>query len=205
MITIDPTSITNIDNYKLITGSVIPRPIAFVTSQSNTGVLNLAPFSYFNIVASDPPMLSISIVRKSGEMKDTARNVIENKELVVHIVHEELTEQMNHTAASLPSDQSELELTTLHTVPSEKIKVPGLEEALIRFECVLEQHVPISNDSGEIVQDLLLVRIICYHFDEKVVDAEHFYIWADVLKPVARLAGNNYAGLAQQFTIERPS
>lgn len=205
MITIDPTSITNIDNYKLITGSVIPRPIAFVTSQSNTGVLNLAPFSYFNIVASDPPMLSISVARKNGEMKDTARNVIENKELVVHIVHEDLTEQMNHTAASLPGDQSELELTTLHTIPSNKIKVPGLEEALIRFECVLEQHVPISNDSSEVVQDLLLVRIICYHFDEKVVDAEHFYIWADVLKPVARLAGNNYAGLAQQFTIERPS
>lgn len=205
MITIDPQSITNTDNYKLITGSIIPRPIAFVTSMSATGVLNAAPFSYFNIVASDPPILGISVVRKSGEMKDTARNVTEGKELVVHIVHEELTEQMNHTAASLPSDQSELELTTLHTIASEKIAVPGIAEALVRFECRLEQHVPISNDAGEIVQDLLLVRIVCYHFDEKVIDPEHFYIHADMLKPVARLAGNNYAGLAQQFSIERPS
>lgn len=205
MITIHAESISTIENYKLLTGSVVPRPIAMVTSLSENGVLNIAPFSYFNIVASDPPILSVSIARKQGQMKDTTRNIMSSKELVIHIVHEEMTEQMNHTAANLPHDQSELDLTDLHTVPSEKVAVPGIRESLVRYECQLDQHVAITNDEGIIVQDLLLVRVLCYHFDEKVIDHEHMYILTEQLKPVARLAGNNYAGLAQQFSFDRPS
>ncbi|MEW4369603.1 flavin reductase family protein [Paenibacillus kandeliae] len=204
MITIDPQSITNIQNYKLVTGSVIPRPIAWVSTLSETDVYNIAPFSYFNIVASDPPIVSVSVARREGQMKDTARNIIAREELVIHVVSEELTEQMNMTGATLPPDQSELELTNLTTVPSDKIAVPGIAEALVRFECKLEKHIPIQNDQGEIVQDLLLARILWYHFDEKVIDADKFYIHAAELKPVARIAGNEYARLTDPFVVERP-
>ncbi len=204
MITIDPQAISNIQNYKLVTGAVIPRPIAWVSTLTDNGVLNIAPFSYFNIVASDPPIVSVSVARREGQMKDTARNAIASGELVIHIVSEHLTEEMNHTGATLPPEQSELELTNLTTVPSDRVAVPGIREALVRFECKLEQHIPIKNDAGDVSNDLLLARIICYHFDEKVVDAEKFYVHANELKPVARIAGNEYARLTDPFVVERP-
>lgn len=81
MLSIDPSAQTERENYKFLTGSIIPRPIAFVTTQSSNGIVNAAPFSYFNIVSANPPMISISVQRKSGEMKDTARNIMEKKSL----------------------------------------------------------------------------------------------------------------------------
>ncbi len=204
MITIDPQSISSVQNYKLVTGSVVPRPIAWVSTLSESGVLNVAPFSYFNIVASDPPIVSVSVARREGQMKDTARNAIAGGELVIHIVSEHLTEEMNHTGATLPPEQSELELTSLHPVASDRVAVPGIQEALIRLECKLEQHIPIQSDAGNVSNDLLLARIVCYHFDEKVVDAEKYYVHTNELKPVARIAGNEYARLSDPFVVERP-
>ncbi|WP_322922382.1 flavin reductase family protein [Paenibacillus campi] len=204
MITIDPQTISTLQNYKLVTGSVVPRPIAWVSTLTESGVINVAPFSYFNIVASDPPIVSVSVARREGQMKDTARNAIAGGELVIHIVSEHLTEEMNRTGSTLPPDQSELELTSLSTVPSDRIAVPGIREALVRFECKLEQHIPIKNDAGDVSNDLLLARIVCYHFDEKIVDTDKYYVHTDELKPVARIAGNEYARLTEPFVVERP-
>ncbi len=201
----DPRELTGRDNYKLMSGSVVPRPIAFVTTLSQDGsVINAAPFSFFNVVSSDPPLLSISIARKNGVMKDTARNVLAGQELVVHICDESIALDMNETAAMLEPHESELERTNLTTVPSTVVAVPGILEALIRMECRLYQHIPVSNDEGQPVSDLLLVRIVQYHFNEKVYDPATNYILMDQLKPISRLAGNDYAKLGERFTVIRP-
>ncbi|KAF4325735.1 hypothetical protein G195_000728 [Phytophthora kernoviae 00238/432] len=188
-----------------MSGSVVPRPIAFVTTLSQDGsVINAAPFSFFNVVSSDPPLLSISIARKEGVMKDTARNVLAMEELVVHICDEAIALDMNETAAMLEPHESELERTNLTTVPSNMVSVPGIQEALVRMECTLYQHIPISNDEGKPVSDLLLVRIVQYHFSENVYDPATKYILMDQLKPISRLAGNDYAKLGERFTVVRP-
>jgi flavin reductase (DIM6/NTAB) family NADH-FMN oxidoreductase RutF len=118
MIAIDPTGQSERDNYKLLTGSIIPRPIAFVTTLSNTGVLNAAPYSYFNIVTANPPMISISVQRKNGERKDTSRNAVETGAFVVQ--DESYIRQINETAANLPPEESEITLTELTPTASEK-------------------------------------------------------------------------------------
>ncbi|MEY8745281.1 flavin reductase family protein [Paenibacillus tundrae] len=205
MYRLDPQQLTAKDNYKFMSGSVVPRPIAFVTTLSQEeGIVNAAPFSFFNVVSSDPPLLSISIGRKAGEMKDTARNILSGKELVVHICDEAIVSDMNETAAMLEPHESELDRTNLTTVPSTVVAVPGIQEALIRMECTLYQHIPISNDEGEPVSDLILVRIVQYHFSENVYDPTTKYLLMDQLKPVSRLAGNDYAKLGERFTVIRP-
>ncbi|MCH5585783.1 flavin reductase family protein [Shimazuella sp. AN120528] len=204
MFKIYPDDLSTIENYKLMSGSVIPRPIAFVTTLSTVnGVVNAAPFSYFNAVSSDPPLLSISIGRNQSQMKDTARNAIENKELVIHICDEQIIGDVDKTGAPLEADQSELALTNLSTIQSDRVSVPSIKEARIRYECKLHQHLPIKNDQGEIVMDFLLVRIVCYHFSEEVFDPEKKYIFSEKLQPVSRLAGNNYASIGESFTVEK--
>lgn len=126
MLSFDPATNTERENYKFLIGSIIPRPIAFVTTVSKDGVLNGAPFSYFNIVSSNPPMISLSIQRSAGEQKDTARNIMQSKEFVVHIVDEQNVEKVNITAVNLPSDRSEIELAKLTPVNSTKVSVPAI-------------------------------------------------------------------------------
>lgn len=206
MITVDPTELKGRDMYKLLTGSIIPRPIAFVTTTSTVnGTINAAPFSFFNVVSSDPPLISLSIGRRKGStMKDTARNAIKNGEMVVHISTEDMIEDINETAALLPAARSELELTELNIVESTKVSVPGILEAKVRFECQLEQHHEIKNDQGDTVIDFLMARIVYIHMDEKVYDPQRGYIVTESLRPVARLAGSDYAELGKVYSLTRP-
>ncbi|ASB62679.1 hypothetical protein SC22_03575 [Bacillus sp. A053] len=193
------------DTYKLLSGTVIPRPIAFVTTLSSGGTVNAAPFSFYNVVSSDPPLLSISVNRAGGRQKDTARNAVENGEFVVHVSDEDIIEDINETAANLGPDESELTRTSLHPVESNAVSVPGIQEARVRFECTLERHITFNNDQGVTTADLLIGRVVCFHLDEKVYDAEKGYILTDELKPASRLAGNHYAKLGEEFTLIRPS
>jgi flavin reductase (DIM6/NTAB) family NADH-FMN oxidoreductase RutF len=201
MISIDASKNTERENYKLLIGSIIPRPIAFVTSISKEGVVNGAPFSYFNIVAANPPMISISIQRPSGKQKDTARNILENQEFVVHIVDQHNVDKINQTAASLPPDQSEIDFADLTLVNSEKIPVPGVKEAKIRMECKLEHCLQIGENESP-SSDLIIGRVLQIHIDESIYfDGK---IDPDKLGAVSRLAGNDYAKIGKIFTIERP-
>jgi flavin reductase (DIM6/NTAB) family NADH-FMN oxidoreductase RutF len=202
LIIIDPATQTDRENYKLLIGSIVPRPIALVTSLSKDGVLNAAPFSYFSVVASQPPMLSVSIQRKQGAMKDTARNAIDTGAFVVHIVDESNVHAANQAAASLPSDVSEIESAGLTPIASEAIAVPGVQEARIRMECVLEHSLSLGGNDKEPACDLLIGRVVRFHFADDVYD--NGYVIADKLHPVSRMAGNNYATLGKLFTIERP-
>jgi flavin reductase (DIM6/NTAB) family NADH-FMN oxidoreductase RutF len=201
MLSIDPLTLSERENYKFLIGSIIPRPIAFVTSMSKEGVLNGAPFSYFNIVSSNPPMISISVQRSAGKMKDTARNIMDSKQFVVHIVDEQNVEKINQTAASLPSNQSEIELAGLTSVSSEKISVPGVKEARIRMECVLEHSFELGGTEGPSC-DLVIGKIVQFHIEEGIY--ENGRIDPRGLAAVSRLAGNDYAKVGEIFEIERP-
>jgi flavin reductase (DIM6/NTAB) family NADH-FMN oxidoreductase RutF len=201
MLSIDPSSLTERENYKFLIGSIIPRPIAFVTTLSEDGVLNGAPFSYFNIVSSNPPMISLSIQRSQGRQKDTAKNIITKKEFVVHIVDEDNVEKINKTAASLPSNQSEVQLAELTTVDSEKISVPGVKEAKVRIECVLEQSLELGGGNSPGC-DFIIGRIVQFHIDDNIY--EDGRIDPRGLAAVSRLAGASYAKIGETFEIERP-
>lgn len=200
MLSIEPSALTERDTYKFLIGSVVPRPIAFVTTR-NGETVNAAPFSYFNIVASEPPLLSVSVQRKGGVMKDTARNAVTTEELVIHIVDETNVSLVNETAANLGPEESELERTAFTLTPSDVVETPGVKEAKIRLECRLHHHVPIEYD-GIVTADLLIVRVVRFHIDPTLYQAGR--IDAEQLEPVSRLAGNFYATLGETFEIERP-
>ncbi|WP_226678350.1 flavin reductase family protein [Mesobacillus jeotgali] len=201
MLSIDPASLSERDNYKFLIGSIIPRPIAFVTTISKDGIVNGAPFSYFNIVSSNPPMVSLSIQRSGGNQKDTARKILESGEFVVHIVDEHNVEKINQTAASLPPDQSEVELAKLTLIDSVKLSVPGVKEAKIRMECVLEQALELGGGNSPGC-DFIIGKIVQFHIEEGIY--ENGRIDPVGLAAVSRLAGNNYAKIGEIFEIERP-
>ncbi len=201
VLSIDPRNNTERENYKLLIGSIIPRPIAFVTTLSEDGVLNGAPFSYFNIVSSNPPMISLSIQRPDGKQKDTARNIIKKREFVVHIVDEQNVEKINQTAANLPASESEIELAELTQVKSTRITVPGVEQAKIRMECILEHSVELGGKEQPGC-DLLIGQVIQFHVENALY--ENGRIDPRGLAAVSRLAGANYAKIGEMFAIERP-
>lgn len=201
MLSFDPTANTERENYKLLIGSIVPRPIAFVTSTTKDGIINAAPFSYFNVVSSNPPMVSLSVQRINGAPKDTARNIIENKEFVVHIVDEQNVEEINATAASLPPEESEIKHTNLSLVDSKSISVPGVNEAKVRFECKLEQAITLDNNET-VGTDLLIGEIVHYHIDKQIY--EDGKINHQDLGAISRLAGSDYAKIGDVFSIERP-
>jgi flavin reductase (DIM6/NTAB) family NADH-FMN oxidoreductase RutF len=201
MLSIDPLTLSERDNYKLLIGSIIPRPIAFVTSLSEKGVLNGAPFSYFNIVSSNPPMVSVSIQRSGGKQKDTARNILNTKEFVIHIVDEENVQKINETAATLSPDESEIKLAQLTPVNSVKLAVPGVKEAKIRLECTLEQSLELGGGDTPGC-DLIIGKIVQFHIDPAIFHEGK--IDPRGLGAVSRLAGINYAKMGDIFSIERP-
>ncbi len=202
MISIDPQKQSERDNYKLLTGSIIPRPVAWVSTLAENGKVNAAPFSYFNIVTADPPMISVSVQRKQGIPKDTARNAMREGAFVVHIGDESSIGKLNLTAASLPPDQSEVELAVLTQVPSEAVRVPGIAEAKIRLECILERSIPLGGSEEQPGTDLLIGRVVRFHVEEAVLDQGR--VLAEVLQPVSRLAGSSYAKLGETFSLDRP-
>jgi flavin reductase (DIM6/NTAB) family NADH-FMN oxidoreductase RutF len=202
LLSIDPTMKTERENYKFLIGSIIPRPIAFVTTLSEDGVLNGAPFSYFNIVSSNPPMISLSIQRSEGRQKDTAKNILNKGDFVVHVVDEQNVEKINKTAANLPSNQSEIELAKLTPVKSEKVQVPGVKEAKIRMECTLEHFLELGgNDSTGC--DFIIGKVVQYHIESDIY--ENGRIDPKGLAAVSRLAGTNYAKIGEMFSIDRPN
>jgi flavin reductase (DIM6/NTAB) family NADH-FMN oxidoreductase RutF len=201
MLSIDPSTNSERENYKLLIGSIIPRPIAFVTTHSRDGILNGAPFSYFNIVSSNPPMISVSIQRKEGIQKDTTRNILDMKEFVVHIVDESNVEKVNQTAATLPPEQSEIELANLTPINSTKISVPGVKEAKVRMECTLEHSIELGGGESPGC-DLIIGKIVQFHIESDIY--ENGKIDPSILGAVSRLAGQNYAKIGDIFSIKRP-
>ncbi|GGC88019.1 hypothetical protein GCM10007216_18450 [Thalassobacillus devorans] len=191
------------DNYKLLMGSVVPRPIAFVTSMNEDGVINAAPFSFYNIVSHNPPILMFSAGRdKGGEMKHTVANIMANQEFVVHVVNQEILNQANHTAIDAPEGVSEVKLAGLTTVPGEYVSVPRISESKIAMECVLHQHIELKDNKGNVNFDMLLGEVKCFYIENELYYDGKINI--EKLKPVGRLAGPGYCYLGESFRIARP-
>ncbi|MDN4494608.1 flavin reductase family protein [Ureibacillus aquaedulcis] len=202
MISINPNAITEHEVSKILKGSIIPRPIAFVTTISDEKIVNGAPFSYFNIVCAHPPMISLAIQRENGNIKDTARNIKSNEEFVVHIVDRDNVEKVNETAARLPYNKSELELAKMTQLPSKLISVPGIKEAKVRMECKLVKAIPLESE-GRVISDLVIGEVVQFHLSDEIYE-ENGRINVERLNPVSRLAGAEYAEIGGLFSIKRP-
>lgn len=192
--------------YKFLSGSIIPRPIAWVTTMDHDHkVINAAPFSFFSAAASDIPLATLSILRKDGVMKDTARNLLTSKELVIHLVNDQIVEMMNNTSASLKPEQSEITINKIDTIKSASVSVPGIKAAPIRMEAKLHQYLPIKNHDDQIISDLFVVEVSDFYFAETVFDQENEYILPMEFDPIARITGNTYAHIDKLFTLKRPT
>ena len=156
---IDPGDLGAERIYRLMTGIVVPRPIAWVTSLSRKGVLNLAPFSAFTFVSQKPPMLAISVGRKGPDYKDTAHNILDTEEYVIHIADTPLMGAVHDSSVEHPPEVSEVEELNLETRPSERIKVPRLAAAPVAMECVFRQCL----EFGEARSRLIVGEVVMFH------------------------------------------
>jgi len=198
----DPSEIPFQETHKLMIGSIIPRPIAFVSTRSKDGENNVAPFSYFNGVCSKPPTIMFAPARRGwdGEEKDTLINIRDTEEFVVNIVSESFAEKMVICATDFDSDVDEFEISGLTPTNSQKIKPPRVGEAKISFECKLNQIVEIGDGtagSGFVV----IGTIVLFHIDDGIYDNGR--IITEKLEPLGRLAGNWYIRSTDTLKIDR--
>lgn len=202
MIDINPDTLTNQERYKLLIGTILPRPIALVSTLSAEGIPNLAPFSFFTGVCSSPLIICFSPMRRSsdGEKKDTLINIEQTGEFVVHVVSEAMAQQMNQTAAEYPANISEFEMAGFTPIPSQKVKPYRVQESPVQMECVLHQIVPVGDQVGS--ASLVLGRVVELHFSPDVY--ENGKVITSKLKPIARLAGTSYTKVTDTFALDRP-
>jgi flavin reductase (DIM6/NTAB) family NADH-FMN oxidoreductase RutF len=198
---IEPDSAGFPNVYKVMIGSIVPRPIAFVSTISPDGIYNLAPFSFFTGVSINPPVVCFCPLRKAnGHRKDTLNNVERTGDFVVNIVSEEFIEQMNATSAELPPDVDEFQVSGLTPVPGDLVKSPRVKESHVSMECKLFRIFEISDkpSGGSIVAG----EIVRVHVDDSYID--NFRVDPDKLKAVGRMAGITYVRTADRFDLARP-
>jgi flavin reductase (DIM6/NTAB) family NADH-FMN oxidoreductase RutF len=200
MTTIDPNKLSRRERYQLMIGCIIPRPIALVTSIGNDGIVNAAPFSYFNGVSSSPPLLSISVGSRRGNMKDTAKNIRQSGEFVVNSVSRAMAGKMNIAATDFPPEISEIEKAGFATIPSECIKPPRIAEAPIQMECKVYRIIEI----GEGVNDLILGKILRLHLGNSVIIEDDYRIDPYSIDLIGRLGGSRYCTTESVFEMIRP-
>jgi flavin reductase (DIM6/NTAB) family NADH-FMN oxidoreductase RutF len=199
MISIVPDEIDPRDAYRLMISVVVPRPIAWVSTVGADGTPNLAPFSFFNGVGGTPPTVMVSIGRREGRPKDTLRNVQETGEFVVNIVHEELSEPMNLTSGDWPYEVNEFELAGLRAAPSVDVRPPRVAEAKVAMEAKLTQTVPVDGTG----YTMILGRVVRYHIQDGLLRPSGL-VDANLLRPIARLGGDEYITIGRVFSMVRP-
>ena len=193
----------------ILTGVVVPRPIAFVSTRSTDGVVNLAPYSFFNAVAYNPPTLVFSSSRKApgwdDKRKDTLTNIEETGEFVVNVVVDPIAAAMNATAAEYPSDVSEFTIAGLTEAASELVKTPRVAESPVNMECRLVQVVDIGEQPHQ--HGLVIGEIVRMHVrDDVLYEGPNGYrVNHQALQPTGRLAGNAYCRTDDVYELIRPS
>lgn len=194
--TYSPDAFSKKAMYTLLTSTVVPRPIALVTTLNKDNVLNIAPFSYFNIVTTKPARLSIVVGHAKGKRKDTARNILSQKDFVIHIVTEEILYDTNQTASPLPHNESELDLTSFTVSDASNVKGKIINEAKVYFECTLDKHIDFEDT------DMIIGEIKYIGIDNAILDGNQINTAA--LKPIARLSGDDYAQISTPIHLKRP-
>ncbi len=200
---INPASLPAGALNRLILGGVVPRPIAWVSTLSETGEPNVAPFSFFNAVCYNPPTLLFcpGVRGVDGGRKDTYYNIRATKEYVINIATEELAEKMNITATDLPSEVDEFKLAGLTPAPSTVVKPPRVAESPLNFECKLQQIVDVG-DGGIGSGWIIIGEVVHMHVADEVLLPD-YKIDIHALKPIARLGGSQYARIHEVFEMKR--
>ena len=193
---IDFASITEYQRYKLMASLIVPRPIALVTTLSETGVVNAAPFSMFNMLGEEPPIVMISINRlQDGHLKDTAANIVRTKEFVVHISDEAMAEQMHRCGERLPPHESELDAVGLTTLPSKLVKAPRIAQAPVAFECTLWETLETAS------RQIFIGQVRWLHAREGLIDTERWRVRLQDYFPVARFGASYYVTTRDRFSL----
>lgn len=192
------SELTAYQRYKLMASLIVPRPIALVTTLGATGVVNAAPFSMFNMVGEDPPLVMISVNRQNshGRLKDTAANILRSGEFVVHLPDESIAEQMHACGEMLGPDESEVEHTGLSLQPSRVVAVPAIVEAPVAFECVL--HEQLVNESRYV----FFGRVAALRARDGLIDTELWRVRLQNYFPVARFGASFYLRSRDRFAME---
>lgn len=199
----DPATLPWKSVYKLMIGSILPRPIGWISTADAAGLANLAPFSFFNAVSSRPPMVVFcpTIREFNAGPKDTLRNVRTTGEFVVNIVTEALAEAMNVTSTEFPAEVDEFLAAGLTAAPSVVVAPPRVAECPIHFECRLHQLIELGDEPG--AGALVLGRIVHLHVDPSVLTGEDKIDLA-ALRPIGRLSGAGYCRVTDVFQMPRP-
>lgn len=200
---IDPATLTHQSIYKILTGSVVPRPIGWISTIDLHDRPNLAPFSFFNVVCSNPPtILFCPLIRSSdGKIKDTLNNVRATNEFVVNIVTEDTLEAMNASSIEAPPDFNEFEHAGLSLAPSASVKPPRVKESPIHFECRVREIIDINNEPGG--GSIVIGTIVHIHMEERVMRGQDKIDLA-ALKPVGRLMGGGFCRITDLIELQRP-
>ncbi|APX94404.1 FMN-binding protein [Halomonas sp. 1513] len=188
--------------YRLFTGSIAPRPIAWVSSVDAAGTANLAPFSFFNVASVAPPVLVFSpLLDGQGEAKDTLNNLEAVPECVIHIGGEALAEALNATSASLAPEQDEFEHAGLTKTAMPSLQVPRIASAPVAFGCRVRDVMHFGE--GPLAGNLVIAEVVAIHADPAVWNGRHVDL--DALKPIGRLAGSDYLRASDRFALKRPA
>lgn len=200
--TIDPRNTDYLDVYKLLIGSIVPRPIAFVSTLSRDGVRNLAPFSFFTGVSANPPVVAFCPTKRPGPnpYKDTLSNIYFTREFVVNIVSEEFAEKMNVTSAEFPPEVDEFEASGLTPIDSELVKPPRVRESHVHMECKLYLAIDISELPGG--GTLVLGEVLRFHIDDAYI--HNYKIDPAKLRAIGRMGGAAYTRTTDRFDMIRP-
>ena len=175
---------------KLIFNTVVPRPIAWITTVSNEGVVNLAPFSFYNAVTTKPPMVVVSIgKRRDGTQKDTGRNIRETGEFVINVVSEDFLNKMVETGNDFPPEESEAEKIGIALEPSLMVKPPGVKGVPAALECKLKEIVEI----GDTPMDLVIGRVVAIHYKPEILETQKGI--------VGRLGGKRYCVVKDEIDL----
>lgn len=194
---IDFSAITEYQRYKLMASLIVPRPIALITTLSEDGVVNAAPFSMFNMLGEEPPIVMVSINRlQDGQLKHTAANIARTGEFVVHLADEAMAAQMHRCGERFPADVSELSAVGLTAAPSKKVKPPRIAEAPCAFECTL--YETLENASRQI----FIGQVHWLHAREGLIDTELWRVRLQDYFPVARFGASFYINTRERFSLE---
>ena len=192
-VTLKTEGMSTEEAYRLIVGCVTPRPVAWITTQDESGRVNAAPFSSYNYVAHSPPMLAVNIGSRKGELKDTACNIVETREFVVNVATEATLELMHASGADYPPEIGEPETLGIELAPSTVVRPPRIPATPIQMECRLEHVLPL----GRGLNTLYIGEVVAFHLSEAIFNGRH--IDAVAMRPIARLGGPYYAGLGEIF------
>jgi flavin reductase (DIM6/NTAB) family NADH-FMN oxidoreductase RutF len=199
---IDVATANVVEVYQLLVGVVTPRPIAWVSTLSRSGVVNLAPFSFFNAFGANPPIVVFSpTLRRDGTKKDTLLNLESLGEFVLNAATAPLADRVNLTSKDLPPDDSEVSLAGLTTLPSAKVRPPRVAESPVHVECVVRQIMPCG--TGPIAANLVVGEVVMMHVSDDVLD-EKRRVDPRKLRTVARLGGDYWCHTSDLFELKRP-